>query len=482
VAKKGSQLVEYLIKLAIRLDRRLRLLDWRAQRSFDGPGKKWFGVDGYSPIAFLVPLVAVLFQILGPSLGWRGGVAVLLLLGMPVVLFLLVRALGAQRLWLAQVISVSAISLAVFAVFARPEVRAADPALYRHILAPVLWVLVGALLMARILSRRMFNKYRGSFAEYLQEAELFVKPEAPASVTRRSIFWSFATVPVRHPLQLLLFPAFAVLVLQDTRLMWQWGVILLLLSWGALTLAGFHERLQFMISIPRRVFFVGAQLIISVLVILLAIGRVADFSYVSMVFDSTAGAVVAALVFSAYFTFWFYEYWINRFLCEELLRSLDTDEKRKEARVPYPIKAGVRPKYIRVEEQGRVVQIHGAERFVVVGRNMNQAASGDGTVFQFYYKLEFFKRILEWARARGQIAEKQATALRCELERRIQYYFLGLNAVLVLALVAAWILIGRLPQVAELCCASRRRLRGKRRRRIAWRRRQPSPRASTCRP
>lgn len=448
-----NQLVDWFVGLAVRLDRFLRRRDWKLQRSFDGPAKTFFGVDGYSPVAFLVFGIALLFQIFGPSLGWRDGlVAIGLLIIIPILLATMVKLLGAHRLWLGQITTVLIVSLIVF-FYADPEAREAGDDLYRHILAPVLWVLIVAMLFAKWLSGRMFRHFRGRFSEHLKETELFVKPEISASVTSGSIFWSFVTVPVRHPLQLLLFPAFVVIVVQDAHAMQQWGLSLLGVSWLALALAGFHERLQFIISMPRRVFFVGAQLVISVLIILLAIGRIIDFSYVSILLDSTAGPVLAVLVFATYFTFWFYEYWINRLLCERLLGALDSKTELREARIDYPIKQDAILDHIRVRKDDRKIQIHGAERFVVVGKHLDKPEGEDDEVFHFYSKRDLFARILDWAVQRNALTRKAADHLLHELERRIQYYFLALNLLLVGAFIGSWLLLHGLPQVAELCVA-----------------------------
>jgi hypothetical protein len=454
MGEQGNRLVNWLVGAAVGLDRRLRLLDWASQRSFDGPSKRFFGVDGYSPLALLVFAAALVFQILGPSLGWRGGlVAVALFVAAPLLLGVLVYLLGAYRLWLAEFLTTLLISASVFFVFAAPGSREPDDLLYRHVLAPALWVLLAAMLLARWLSRRMFRAYRGRFTDYLQKAELFVKPEAPSSVTSGSIVWSFLTVPVRHPLQLLLFPAFVVLVVQDTRAMWWWSGALLLVSWSALTLASFHERLQFLVGMPRRVFFVGGQLVVSLVIIGLAIGRITEFSYVAILLDSAAGSIVAVLVFAAYFTFWFYEYWINRMLSEAMLGTLDATAERTDARIAYPVDSAVIPEKIRVKAEQRVIQIHGAERFVAVGMLSEPRAGGPKEAFQYYGRLELFQRIFTWA-ARSRLLDfKEAKRLGHVLERKIQYYFLALNAALVIALTAAWFVLSGLPQAAELCIA-----------------------------
>lgn len=146
MGEQGNKLVEWFVRVAVRLDRRLRPLEWASQRSFDGRSKRYFGVDGYSPLALLVFAAALVFQILGPSLGWRGGLtAVALPVAAPILLGVPVYLLGANRLWWAEFITILSVSALVFFAFAAPGSREPDDLLYRHVLAPALWLLLAAM-------------------------------------------------------------------------------------------------------------------------------------------------------------------------------------------------------------------------------------------------------------------------------------------------------------------------------------------------
>jgi hypothetical protein len=61
------------------LDYWWRRSDFAFNRSHNGLTFKLFRLDGHPPIAFLLPLLLLLFLVLGPTLGWRGPLALLAL-------------------------------------------------------------------------------------------------------------------------------------------------------------------------------------------------------------------------------------------------------------------------------------------------------------------------------------------------------------------------------------------------------------------
>jgi hypothetical protein len=62
--------------------------------------------------------------------------------------------------------------------------------------------------------------------------------------------------------------------------------------------------------------------------------------------------------------FWWYDYWVNRLLAQELIKLLNA-KAVCDAQIPYPIQAGC--VHTHVLQSGRVLQIHGASRFIVIG-------------------------------------------------------------------------------------------------------------------
>jgi hypothetical protein len=61
---------------------------------------------------------------------------------------------------------------------------------------------------------------------------------------------------------------------------------------------------------------------------------------------------------------WWYDYWVNRLLAQELITLINADALC-DAQIPYPIEADCQ--HTSVLQKGRVLQIHGASRFIVIG-------------------------------------------------------------------------------------------------------------------
>ena len=75
----GNKLAAFFVCIPAVLDRWWRMRDFRFNRSYGGLTRR-FGLDGHSPIAFLWPMALLLFLVYGPTLGWRGWPAVVLVL------------------------------------------------------------------------------------------------------------------------------------------------------------------------------------------------------------------------------------------------------------------------------------------------------------------------------------------------------------------------------------------------------------------
>jgi hypothetical protein len=112
------------------------------------------------------------------------------------------------------------------------------------------------------------------------------------------------------------------------------------------------------------IFFRGGALLVSLMIIAIAAARLGGVSYVTTVFDTAEGVVIALMLFSSYVLLWWYDYWVNRLLAQELIKLINTDACC-DAQIPYPIKAD--SQHTSVLQKGRVLQIHGASRFIVIG-------------------------------------------------------------------------------------------------------------------
>ena len=77
----------------------------------------------------------------------------------------------------------------------------------------------------------------------------------------------------------------------------------------------------------ERWFLVGTPLVMSLAVILIALLRLLGVQYVSTVLDATPVGVLFIFIVMMYVAFWFFEYWVNRWLGEEMLEVLGADRK-----------------------------------------------------------------------------------------------------------------------------------------------------------
>jgi hypothetical protein len=170
---------------------------------------------------------------------------------------------------------------------------------------------------------------------------------------------------------MLLFPpALAVFLMPYfLRAYLEWiGAGVFLITFGILGYASIHDRLGHLISIYRGMFFHGMQLVVSTLVIVLGITRLADIGYVSYIVEASPLTLLTFIVV-AYLLLWFSEYWINRMFGEEFLALLDPDS-RACGKVEFnydndnAYRESVRS---RVKAEGRKLQLHGSGQLVVVG-------------------------------------------------------------------------------------------------------------------
>lgn len=83
---EGNRFRRLFVCIPTALDRWWRYRDFYFNRSYGGWMRK-LGLDGHSPVAFLWPMMLLLFLVYGPTLGWRGWPAVFLVLGGRAVLY-----------------------------------------------------------------------------------------------------------------------------------------------------------------------------------------------------------------------------------------------------------------------------------------------------------------------------------------------------------------------------------------------------------
>lgn len=171
-------------------------------------------------------------------------------------------------------------------------------------------------------------------------------------------------VPLRYPVEVLLPAALAALVLPSGSLLWPCAG-LVAATWIVLVLGSFFERLMEILATIGRLFFVGPQYFLSILVVLVAIARWMHVHYITYLFDAPGGnPTVAAYVFFAYAVAWFYGFWCDILLARRFIRLLSHRPGRFSS-VPYSFAGS--DTVSRVQNDGRMIALHGAGRLKLTG-------------------------------------------------------------------------------------------------------------------
>ena len=451
-----GRFAQILTWLLAKLDLLLRLRDFEFHRSYGGWLDRRFGFNGHAPIVFLLPALLAIFIVFGPRLplpshnvppGIGTGIAIvagawaLLIAGS----FLLREK---QTFWF-QVIWVAGLCGFLW-WFAGPDGTAATDAIHRHVLlvfvpAVIVPTAILAKLLAWLLIGRLKEDRKASFRSQLTSTELFQSPDYP-EITLLGLIRGFVSVPLYHLLSFLWLPAFLLIaVFQPGTPVYLKTLITAAVWLSILTLLVFHPRLDAVNVMFRRSLFTGGQLVVSILVILLGLGRLFDIQYVSTVIDSSYQLPLVLIIVCAYAYFWFFEYWVNRLVCEELIGVLreSTDNKqndRPSGKIDYCIEDSKIATSVKKEK--RVLQIHGGARFVAVGINRLSGKEN----FQLYERLQLFGHL---AAAAASDKKTQASEALADLSARIRFYFSSLNLLMATGFVLLFWIFFAGPQVAE---------------------------------
>ena len=432
------------------LDQLTSELDFALFRGHGGLAERHLKLPRHSLLAYLLPALFLIFFVLGPTLGWRGWPAVVILAASWAVIHLWARWPRRKFPLLGlELVSIFVVGLVVW--FLSPVWKTAcggqpleiGDRIYRHLLVPLFLPIAILLILSARNARRLIrsaeilgpNEDR-LLADLLPHADFFTQAGLPW-FSLAKLVRAFLNVPVRYPLQLILPPAAGILLLPFPAEPKGWGALFLLANWLLLTFASLHARLTNLVNLGRRLLFVGGQLVISLLVVVLAVGRILGFSYVKTVVESSSWPILLAFLLSAYVSFWFYEYWLNDVLCQRLVALLGGSE----GKLIYDLRPD-HPRYDTspVEPEGRVVQVHGGARLVAIGKRKD----GTGEEFRIFDKPAFFGTLLELAGRDKETApqhlEKAAEALRRLTQARNSYFATANFCLLAAAaLTALWI-------------------------------------------
>jgi hypothetical protein len=439
----ADHIQEGLIHVSNRLDNQLRLRDFDLNRVRGGWAQRVFGITGYPAYTLLLffPMLGFLFY--GPAWDhWRGYPLLILLSASILLSCVLARFLSESRRWLQQgqtiLIVVSAIGMSIWN-YTRPHLATqADPLPYQHVMLLILpLALVFATLAPPFVANRLVRgfkrrhpRYGRRFALALRRGEL-LSPRPDIRFSLAAVRQSVLTFPFQKPAHALLFPAIAILLV-PYHFMAYVGVVVFILNAFLFGLGGVHPRLHAMLSLADRVFFYGGQWCLSLVVIVLATCRIADYSYVSIVLNSINNNALLFFLFCAYCTLWLYETWLHFVLCERLLPLLNGGRLRTASWIDYSLEPSAslptaKPDY-------RNVQILGA-RYVAVGVGTRPAGE---VCFEMYEKLDLFQTLATRAYPKVKASTLERVFGLSELASLVQTYFATLNSCVVFLIVIGW--------------------------------------------
>ena len=417
--ESGNPIVRFFACAPVGFDKWARLGDFYFNRSFGGWLRGLIG-EGFSPLAFLVPAFLLFFAVFGPIPNLASGEAwlwFLVSLAGLVAAFRLTGRVG--RRWLAA-LQIAWLVLVCLVVGFRGEATQASGGMYIHLLlAAIVLLLPLGLGLARWLSWRLAKSLSNNWGAQLSATELFESPPFP-KIDGGDVVRSLIHAPLQRPVATLLLPGIVVLLRPDSRHLWWYFGVSLGVAWLLSSFAGVHRRVDAIWAAFRRVITVGGQGILTVLVLLLAGLRLAGVTYATTVLDQVSWSTLIPLFLAAYAFFWFYEYWTNRFLSEDLLALVG--EGARTGRIDYPFNLAPPPS-TKVPSNNRYIAIHAAARFAAV-RDMSRGWS----YFQFYERSDLFDRLKS-------PTEPDAAA---EVSNRVRVYF-GLTTAWILLLAAGFI-------------------------------------------
>ena len=348
-----------------RLDEFFRFADLYVHRTHQGPLNK-FGIDRHSPGVLILPaLVSTWILAASPVPSLRLVFALLFAAAVAAVTAVCVHLAQRSRTvvadLMAQLVLVAAICLFIRVAGSRTF---QPDAFYLHLFVPAAAVLILVLALAAGLATYLFSDLRGDsppYHGYLRNTELFADYGPARTTTAGSVIYSSLTAPWRAPLQLLLLPALVTLV---ARPYWLWTIfgIAAAISVLAGVISGVDDRFSTMWTLLQAGFFRGGALLVSVLVMVFAALRLSGFSYVTTVLDSGAANVVLFMLTGAYIFSWWFDYWAARLLAQQILILIGYEARA--SWIPYD--NYVSAAATGVPDDGRLLQIHGASRFLVI--------------------------------------------------------------------------------------------------------------------
>ncbi|MCA2964185.1 MAG: patatin-like phospholipase family protein [Acidobacteriaceae bacterium] len=386
------------------LDDQVRFADIRWQR---------LGADGHNIDAWIWPsLVAAALWTGMPRWGWR--LAVGWVVGLAA--YALFRA-GRRHLLVTQVAALGLLGAGIW--WFGPDQAPEGGGVYRHLLIPVTAGVGVVLLVAAQLARVLVGPLAAgsTYAQGLRVTELFQSRGRTAPAEGRALLWQLIT-GLSGGAGLLLLPAAVAVLVAPPAYTGVAGVAVLGGMGLLVVFTALNERLYAMVRILTVRCFRNAALGVSLLLMALGAARMAGVSYVTTVFDGATGLEIVLFLGYAYAITWWYDYWTERLVGQELLGVLGGGGESTE--IPYLYEG---PAVTRVPADQRALALHGLGRFVAYRPN------GELPYFEAWSFRDLFVHLAATGNPGGKAEPKPR-----RIDRRLSQYFgsVGLLAAVLL--------------------------------------------------
>lgn len=302
--------------------------------------------------------------------------------------------------------------------------------LYPHLLLPFAMMMTIMALVAHVCAKLATAGLRREFPEtqrpeeLLSRTELFETPNRNPKISNKQMLLALVLVPLKFPVELLLLPSIYVVVAANGSQRDFWVSIALLgLAWLLIAFGEIHYRLRLARRLLQRLFSYGGLWLVSVTIIGLAAAWLTQMSYVRTVMEGASWLVVQYLI-AALCLFWWMEYWVNRSLSQRLLALFHPQEIPSEE-ISFELHPQA-PTTTRVERTERRLRLHGAGRFIVLGKRQEDQLE----CWQFIDRTDLFS---ELARAATPEARDRIQRTVRNIHERIKTYFVLINFGLILA-------------------------------------------------
>ncbi len=301
---------------------------------------------------------------------------------------------------------------------------------YPHVYLLFIGALLAVALFSRLLAHIMFSGFKAApaFREAITCEDLLHNERIPPDISNLRLLSALINGVTANPLHFLLLPSFVAFIAPTD---WLWWIVpmfalvsVILLMYGSLS-----SRWEQMLVYVQRWFLVGTPLVMSIAVILLALLRLLGVQYVSTVLDATPVGVLFMFIVMMYVAFWFFEYWVNRWVGEELLEVLGAERPVS----PSYVKCAFQPGWAApwASAAGRIVALHGTGRFVAQGwferRDPTPGERPKDHAFTTYGFVELFDVL--------GVNQEKGEDFAHDIRRRVHLYFTLVNILLVASAV-----------------------------------------------